>query len=182
MFIFGPQAVGKMTVGQELSKITDLKLFHNHMTIDMLHPLFGFTPDMWRLAKRFRSEIFEAFASGDTYGLIFTKVWDFSSKQEWEEIENMCEIFKSKGIEVCFIELEADIEERLLRNKSLNRLEHKPTKRNTQESEEHLLSTMESLRLNSLEGEIKNENYLRINNTNLSAEQVAQKIKSYYKL
>ncbi len=29
--IFGPQAVGKMTVGQELVKITDLKLFHNHM-------------------------------------------------------------------------------------------------------------------------------------------------------
>ena len=27
--IFGPVAVGKMTVGQELEKITDLKLFYN---------------------------------------------------------------------------------------------------------------------------------------------------------
>lgn len=36
--MFGPQAVGKMTVGQELAKITDLKLFHNHMTIDLLAP------------------------------------------------------------------------------------------------------------------------------------------------
>ena len=34
--VFGPQAVGKMTVGQELAKITDLKLFHNHMTIDLV--------------------------------------------------------------------------------------------------------------------------------------------------
>ena len=34
--IFGPHAVGKMTVGQELSKITNLKLFHNHMTIDIV--------------------------------------------------------------------------------------------------------------------------------------------------
>lgn len=36
VLIFGPQAVGKMTVGQELAKITGLKLFHNHMTIDLV--------------------------------------------------------------------------------------------------------------------------------------------------
>ena len=29
VIIFGPHAVGKMTVGQELEKISDLKLFHN---------------------------------------------------------------------------------------------------------------------------------------------------------
>jgi len=29
VIIFGPQAVGKMTVGQELEKITGLKLFHS---------------------------------------------------------------------------------------------------------------------------------------------------------
>ena len=30
LFLFGNAAVGKMTVGQELMKITDLRLFHNH--------------------------------------------------------------------------------------------------------------------------------------------------------
>lgn len=39
VMIFGPQAVGKMTVGKELQKITELKLFHNHMTIDLLAPI-----------------------------------------------------------------------------------------------------------------------------------------------
>ena len=34
LFLFGDAAVGKMTVGQELAKITDLRLFHNHMTIE----------------------------------------------------------------------------------------------------------------------------------------------------
>jgi shikimate kinase len=38
VLIFGPQAVGKMTVGQELAKITGLKLFHNHMTIERVPP------------------------------------------------------------------------------------------------------------------------------------------------
>ena len=34
--IFGPPAVGKMSVGYELAKLTGLKLFHNHMTIDLV--------------------------------------------------------------------------------------------------------------------------------------------------
>ena len=36
IMIVGPQVVCKMTVGQELSKITNLKLLHNHMTIEQL--------------------------------------------------------------------------------------------------------------------------------------------------
>ncbi len=36
ILIFGPRAVGKMTVGHELEKITSLKLFHNHQTIELL--------------------------------------------------------------------------------------------------------------------------------------------------
>ncbi|GJM72894.1 hypothetical protein HMSSN036_51100 [Paenibacillus macerans] len=40
--LFGPQAVGKMTVGQELAKITGLKLFHNHMTIDLVSHFFDY--------------------------------------------------------------------------------------------------------------------------------------------
>jgi shikimate kinase len=36
ILITGPQAVGKMTVGQELEKITGLKLFHNHMSIELV--------------------------------------------------------------------------------------------------------------------------------------------------
>ena len=42
VLITGPQAVGKMTVGQELSKITDLKLLHNHMTIDLVSHFFSY--------------------------------------------------------------------------------------------------------------------------------------------
>lgn len=36
VIITGPHAVGKMTVGQELERLTGLKLFHNHMTIDIV--------------------------------------------------------------------------------------------------------------------------------------------------
>ncbi|MBC8077907.1 MAG: hypothetical protein H7Y32_17655, partial [Chloroflexales bacterium] len=42
VLIFGPPAVGKMTVGHELARPTGLKLFHNHMTIDLVLPFFPF--------------------------------------------------------------------------------------------------------------------------------------------
>ena len=41
VIILGPHAVGKMTVGQELEKITDLRLFHNHMSIELTRKLFS---------------------------------------------------------------------------------------------------------------------------------------------
>lgn len=34
VLIVGAGAVGKMTVGQELMKITNLRLFHNYMMIE----------------------------------------------------------------------------------------------------------------------------------------------------
>lgn len=45
-----------------------------------------------------------------------------------------------------------------------------------------LIKTMEKHRLNSNEGEITRENYLRINNTNLSADEVARLIKDTFNL
>ena len=41
VLIFGSGAVGKMTVGQALMKKTNLRLFHNHMTIEPIIEIFG---------------------------------------------------------------------------------------------------------------------------------------------
>lgn len=182
LLLFGPQAVGKMTVGQELAKITELKLFHNHMTIDLLEPLFGFSPEMWRLTTLFREEVFKAFAQGEQYGMIFTFVWAFNQETDWEFVEKITRIFRSEGADIYFVELEANVEERLKRNQTPNRLEQKPTKRNIKQSEENLLSSMETHRLNSEAGEIKEENYLRVDNTKLSATEVAKMIQQRFYL
>lgn len=181
VLIFGPQAVGKMTVGQELQKITELKLLHNHMTIDLLAPIFGFNSEMWRLVNLFREEIFETVVKSDLKGMIFTYVWGFNLQSDWDYVNKVCEIFESSGT-VYFVELEADLEERIERNKSPRRLEHKPTKRNVEWSEKELMETMERHRLNSYEGEIKKENYIKINNTNLCAVEVAEFIKERFNL
>lgn len=182
ILLFGPQAVGKMTIGHELTKITDLKLFHNHMSIELFHPFFGFEKETWRLANLLRRELFESFASSNQYGLIFTYVWGFDLQQDWDFVKQTCDIFESKGAEIYFVELEADLDERLKRNRTSFRLDQKPTKRNVEQSEKDLLSTMGKHRLNSYQGEIQRENYLRINNTYLSGEEVAQQIKVNFNL
>jgi hypothetical protein len=50
VFIVGPPAVGKMTVGYALAARTGLRLFHNHHTIDLVLRFFPYgTPAFGRL-------------------------------------------------------------------------------------------------------------------------------------
>ncbi len=183
IIIFGPQAVGKMTVGQELAKLTGLKIFHNHMTIDLVSPIFDYsTKEAQRLVKLFRNEMFEEVSKSDLYGMIFTYVWAFDMQSDWDYIHHITGIFESKGGTVYFVELEAELDERLERNKSPHRLEHKPKKRDIEWSEKNLKETMQNHRLNSLYGEIEKEEYIKINNTHLSAQEVAIMIKEKFQL
>ncbi|HEX4799133.1 MAG TPA: AAA family ATPase [Candidatus Paceibacterota bacterium] len=183
ILITGPQAVGKMTVGQELSKITNLKLFHNHMTIELVLNFFDYgTPSFKRLSNLFREEIFKEVSNSDLEGLIFTYVWYFDDKHDWDYIENLIKIFKDKGSEIYFVELESNLEERIKRNKTEHRLNHKPSKRGEAGSDDELRDSLLKHRPNSLDGEIKEKNYIRINNTNISPEIVAKQIKDKFNL
>lgn len=182
VLIFGPQAVGKMTVGQELAKLTGFKLFHNHMTIEMVTPIFDFGGEAGRrLVKSFRMQIFEEAAKSDMSGLIFTMVWAFDVQKDWDYVDTICDIFESQGNEVYFVELEADLGTRIERNRTPNRLEHKPTKRDVEKWEKDVVDCTEKYRLNSNAGEIKRENYIRLDNTELSAEETARIIRDRFK-
>ncbi|HEY0459517.1 MAG TPA: AAA family ATPase [Pyrinomonadaceae bacterium] len=175
--IFGPPAVGKMTVGFELAKLTGLKLFHNHMTIDLVLNFFEFgTPPFSRLLNEFRRRIFEEVAKSDLPGLIFTYVWGLNLESEREYIENLCDIFRARHARIFFVELEADLDERLRRNEHEFRLLNKPSKRDLEFSRANLLNLEENYQLNTDDEFYYTENYVKINNTNLSANEAARKI------
>lgn len=183
VIVFGPLAVGKMTVGQELEKITDLKLFHNHMTIEMVLPYFDMQSESFKkLVNSFRMQMFEEVAKSDLAGLIFTYVWELDSTHDWDFIRSIVKIFEQQGATVCYVELEASIEERLKRNTSPNRLKYKPSKNDFKASEKELLETDEQHVLNSAANEFKGTNHLKINNTNLSAAAAAKKISKRFDL
>lgn len=131
VLLFGPQAVGKMTVGEELAALTGFRLFHNHMTIEPLYAIFGDARETWRLSNAFRRAIFEAAAESlHLSGLIFTYVWAFDLADDWRYVKEVTRIFESKGWDTVWVELEASLETRMMRNRTPHRLEVKPTKRN----------------------------------------------------
>lgn len=178
VIITGAAAVGKMTVGQELCKITDLRLFHNHMTIEPVIEIFGgYRPDT---IEKLRKVIFEDFAKSDNYGLVFTVMWAFDCKDDWDNIRKITDIFKDA--EIYYVELVAPQEIRLKRNKTENRLKNKPSKRNLELSEYLLVHDDENNRLESLDGEIPFENYIKIDNSNLSPDSAAKIIKERFDL
>ena len=160
ILIIGPQAVGKMTVGQELAKLTGYKLFYNHMTI----------------------EIFKEFSKSKEKGIIFTGCFDFGNdfEKEKEETDKWMALFEESYV----VELETSLEERLKRNKTANRLEHKASKRDLEWSENELLKSLEKHKLNSDSGQGEKifKNYLKIDNTNISAENVARMIQEKFDL
>ena len=66
VLIFGPPAVGKMTVGHELAKRTGFKLFHNHMTVEPVLDIFEFgSPPFNRLVDEFRRRVIEEAVAGE---------------------------------------------------------------------------------------------------------------------
>jgi len=183
VIIVGPHAVGKMTVGQALAAQTGLKLFHNHMTIDVVSDLFSEYPaERSRLTDLFRKEVFEAFSKTEAYGMIFTYMWAFDQQADWDYIEGVEALFESRGAEVYYVELEADFDLRIERNKTENRLLHKPTKRNVEQSEKFFRWAESNYRLNSNPGEVQKKHYLRIDNTKLSPDEAAAQIKEAFDL
>ena len=180
VFIIGSGAVGKMTVGQELAKRTGLKLFYNHVTIEPVLELFGnFNVEA---VKGMRDVIFREFAKTDNEGLIFTFMWAFDQPADREYVEHVMDLFRPYDTEFYFVELIADQAVRLERNKTENRLKHKPSKRNIEESDQRLIRHDAKYRLVSLPGEISYPNYLRIDNTHLTAEEAAQRIQAHFGL
>ena len=182
VIIIGPHAVGKMTVGQELARITDLRLFHNHMSIELTRKLFLREEKEWGvLNETIRKTVFELFAKGDFSGLIFTYMCAFDLQSEFDYLQNVIDLFESNGASCYVVELCADFEERLVRNKSENRLLHKESKRDLAWSEAEMRKTSEKYRLSSYDGEtLPFENYLKIDNTHLPPDEVARRICEHF--
>lgn len=179
LFLFGNAAVGKMTVGQELMKITRLRLCHNHMTIEPVIEIFGKYDG--KIIERLREVIFEEYARSDNYGIIFTYMWDFNSRDDWNYTDHVRSIFEPYGAEFYYVELVASQEIRLQRNVTENRLRNKASKRDIEASNKRLIDADKKYRLESYDGEIPYENYMKINNTNIEATDVAKMIKERFK-
>ncbi len=176
IIICGPQAVGKMTVAENLRDKLKYNMMMNHDSIEVSDKIFGFgTPAQKEFNSIFRKKAFEL-AVKHNVDLIFTYVCAFEMPQEREYLSELAELFVASGGEFYFVELSASLETRLERNETPHRMERKASKRDTAWSRSNLLKDVERHRLNSNDGEIWFKNHIKIDNTSLCPDEVADMI------
>lgn len=178
--ITGPQAVGKMTVAEALRDALHYNLMINHDSIEVSDRIFGFdTPAQRQFNSEFRRLAFDAAVEHDV-SLIFTYVTAFEMDSEKNYLKSLEQLFTAAGGDFYFIELSASLDKRLERNLTPHRMARKASKRDTAWSERNLLSDAQKHRLNSAGDEFWFDHHLKIDNTSMTPEEVAERIISTY--
>ena len=174
--VCGPQAVGKMVVAESLRDKLKYNLMINHDSIEISDKIFGFaTPAQKEFNAFFREKAFEL-AVKHNVDLIFTYVTAFEMQEERDYLTSLHDLFTKSGGNFYFVELSADLETRLARNETPYRLEKKASKKDVEWSRANLLKDVKNHKLNSDEGVTWFSNHLKIDNTNLNPDQVADNI------
>jgi hypothetical protein len=174
--LFGPPAVGKMAVGRELARLTGMRLFHNHMTLEPVLQLFPYgSAPFERIVRQFRNAVFEEAVSADWPGLIYTCMWDLDDEETTSYIDRVVNLFEQRGEPSHFVELNASLEVRLQRNRTELRLAEKPSKRDLVASEARLLAN-ESRRFSSAGDFPYPDRHLLLATDDTSATETAERI------
>ena len=176
IIVCGPQAVGKMVVAESLRDKLKYNLMINHDSIEVSDRIFGFaTPAQKEFNRFFREKAFEL-AIKHNVDIIFTYVCAFEMQEERDYLTGLHDLFVNNCGGFYFVELSADLEARLSRNETPYRLERKASKKDLVWSRDNLLRDAENHRFNSEKDEFWFENHLKIDNTNLSPDQVADRV------
>lgn len=182
LVVIGPPAVGKMTVGRAIAAASDFRLFHNHHVIEPLAEVFGFDhPSFERLKEAWRREVIEE-AAVTGLRLVFTFVWPVDLAEDAETVRRTIAPYADRGLRVSFLELHAPLETRLVRNTGPDRIAAKPSKSDLVWSDAHVRD-VERMRMNTdadrpspADAIISAHRHLRVDNTELSPQQVAARV------
>ncbi len=172
VFIYGAPAVGKLTVANELAAQTDFKVFHNHLSIDAIEPIFQFgTKSFWKLVDLIRFETVGE-AARENVNLIYT--FCYAKGSDDAHVARITEAVETNGGEICFVLLTCERDE--LERRVLEESRRKFGKANNLEILNEILDK------HDLFSPVPERESLQVDNTNLSSELAAQKIIKHYGL
>ena len=180
LLILGPPAVGKMTVGRAIADRSSYRLFHNHHSIEMLLDVFDYgTPPFRTLNSEVRRRVVEEAAASGT-DLVFTFVMGMDEQAEADYLERLAAPY---GDQVAVVELVADLDTRLVRNRTEHRLAEKKSKRDLEWSDNNVRELEAGYRMTSDAGSdgpgdrlLARWPHLVVDNTDLSAHETAEQI------
>jgi len=172
IFIYGAPAVGKLTVSNEIARRTDFKVFHNHLSIDCIEPVFEFgTKSFWKLVHLIRLETIKEAARANQ-NLIYT--FCYAKDEDDAHVAKITKLVETNGGEVCFVLLVCEKDE--LEKRVLEESRRKFGK------VDNLKILREILEKYDLFSPVPERESLIIDNTTLSPEATARKIIEHYRL
>ncbi|WP_027883541.1 AAA family ATPase [Meiothermus rufus] len=173
VFLYGPAAVGKLTVAREVARLIGYPIFDNHLSIDYAARLLEWgSPDYVKLLRALRLFTFRQLAEMGLEGLLFTFIYTPPSSDAF--VRQVLEVCAQTGIEPLFVKLEAPREVLLQRVVQPERKALKKLSR-----PERLLRMLDE------EGALEAIPYVEslvLDTAQLSPQAAAQKIVQHYRL
>ena len=173
IFIYGPPGVGKLSVAQELAGISGYKLFHNHLTVELVHAVFDFkTKPFIELREKIWMTVFHKAKEEGVSGIIFTFTPEDNVPGSF--IPDVIKLIEDDQNQVHFVELTCALEalrERIVSpSRSAYSKEMSPDHVEKYYQRDHMIPTA------------VHKSKLAIDSTELSAHEVATKIAAHYVL
>lgn len=123
IFIYGPPAVGKLTIAEKLSQKTGIPLFHNHLSRDLVQDIYkNELTKHYGLVDQIRYDVLD-YCSKNNTDLIFTYVY-FGAEDD-SNIRKFIDIIEGNDSEVIFVELTATQKDLISRVGNNSRTKHK---------------------------------------------------------
>ena len=172
LFIYGSPAVGKLTVANEIARQTDFGVFHNHLSIDCVLPVFEFgTKSFWDLVHLIRVE---AVSEAARVGRDLVYTFCYAKDSDDDHVAKIFNAVKKNGGEVCFVLLTAEKE--ILEKRVLEDSRRKFRKISSLEILREMFDKYE------LFSPVNDYESLIIDNTHLSVGETARKIIEHFSL
>jgi deoxyadenosine/deoxycytidine kinase len=173
--IYGPPAVGKLTTAERLGEMTGYRVFHSHLAIDLVNSI---TPeDSGKLYADFLFRIIyetiEFAWKNKQQGLIMSIAYTGSDKQK-DLLKKLKKLVESDGGAICFVKLFASMDE--LKHRVVNPSRDYYGKLMDAEELERWMSKTDYL------SKVDISESLEIDNTDITPDVVAEKIKSHFRL
>jgi len=167
IFLYGPPASGKYTIAKLVSEKTGYKLFHNHLTVDLLKSVFEWgTPDFCRQSQKIRLDVFAEAARQNIPGIVHTFVYEKDVDDPF--IKSLLDIVQSNGGEVKFIQIYCDRNELMKRVTEESRTEFQKVL-----TTEHLAKTLDEREWTAPISFVES---IKIDSTHLSISETLEKI------
>ena len=172
VIIYGPPAVGKLSVATELIKLTKFKLLHNHLVRDLLTSMIGEDDKLYRVDIPLRKNLIRYAIKMEVPSLIFTTCYVANTEGK-RYFKDIIKIVEKSGGKIYFVKLITSEkvlckrvvrEDRKVFGKFRNPVEMK-----------------KFLHKHRCYDSIQYKNSLEIDNTKLSAKKVAKMINNRFK-